>query len=88
MIKYPPPLFTFLYVLCPSVRQQIPEIVRVEKVRHPLAVVQTPEVVVVVQRRREADEGSVGVRGEGRRRELVLCDLQKAGRQAQETFDV
>lgn len=42
----------------------------------------------MVQRRREADEGGVGVRGEGRRRKLVLRDLQKAGRQAQETFHV
>lgn len=42
----------------------------------------------MVQRRREADEGGVGIGGEGCRRKLVLCDLQKAGRQAQETFDV
>lgn len=42
----------------------------------------------MVQRWREANEGGVGVWGEGRRRELVLCDLEKAGGQAQENFHV
>lgn len=42
----------------------------------------------MVQGRREADEGGAGVWGEGRRRKLVLGDLQKGGRQAQETFHV
>lgn len=42
----------------------------------------------MVQRWREANEGGVGVWGEGHRRELVICDLKKAGGQAQETFDV
>lgn len=42
----------------------------------------------MVQRWREGDEGGVGVRGQGRRRELVFCDLEKAGGQAQETFQV
>lgn len=42
----------------------------------------------MVQRRREADEGGVRIRGQGRRRELVFCDLEKAGGQAQETIEV
>lgn len=71
-----------------SASEQVSQVVRVKEVRHAITLVQPPQVVVVVEGGREADEGDRGVGGEDRAGELVLCHLKQAGGQAQDPLHV
>lgn len=71
-----------------SAPQQIAQVVRVKEVCDAVALVQPPQVVVVVEGGRETDKGHRGVGGEGRAGELVLGDLEQTGWEAQNTLHI
>lgn len=68
--------------------EQISQIIRVKKVRYAFSILQTPEVVVVAELRREANKRPRGVGCEGQPRQLVFGDLQKAGRKIQNPLHI